>query len=69
MAEGLPPDGRNILRRSVYEDPASAECLDVAAEWLRTCLDDHNEYCQASRSEERRLPTRVIEVGHESYHP
>src|ERR1700737_4722429 len=69
MADRVPPDGRDILGRAVYEDPASPEGLDVATEWLRTCLDDHNAYCKASRRVEDRLPTRVIEVGHDSHHP
>jgi hypothetical protein len=65
----VPPDGRDILGRAVYADSASTKCLDVAAEWLRTCRNDHSACRQTWRLVEDQFPTRVIEVGHESYHP
>jgi hypothetical protein len=65
----VPLDGRDILGRAVYNDSASAECLGVAAEWLRICRSDHRDCHQTWRPVEDRLPKRVIEVGHEFDHP
>lgn len=41
----------------------------MVAEWLKTCLNDHESCRRASRPVEDRLPTRVIEVGHETCQP
>jgi hypothetical protein len=59
----VPPEGRDILGRSVYEDSASIKCLDIAAEWLRRCRNDHSACRQTWRPAENHLPTRVIDVG------
>lgn len=57
-----------MLCRSVYEEPSQKECLSVAADWLTTCLNEH-EKCSRATHHEKPLPTRVIDVGAECISP
>ncbi|KAH7350621.1 heterokaryon incompatibility protein-domain-containing protein [Rhexocercosporidium sp. MPI-PUGE-AT-0058] len=64
----LPSDGLDLLGRSIYEDPASKECLAVATDWLDECLNHHSK-CGGAANTEKPLPTRVIDVGNENTPP
>lgn len=56
------------MGRSIYEDPGSKSCLAVAAEWLDSCLNDH-EKCGMQADTEKPLPSRVIDVGDDNTPP
>lgn len=44
------------------------ECMKIAREWLRNCLDNHDS-CRGPAGSDRRLPSRVIDVGDEEHDP
>jgi hypothetical protein len=64
----VPSDGADLLGRAVYAQPHSPECLAVAKNWLHECLNTH-EKCRLLPASHGSLPTRVIDVGHDSRHP
>ena len=58
--DNVPEIDGHLLARNVYPDPASEDCLGVAAEWLHTCVKTHKNCPKPRRTS---LPTRVIDVG------
>ncbi|MCJ1355345.1 MAG: hypothetical protein MMC33_005336 [Icmadophila ericetorum] len=52
----------DITGRKVKEHPGSKESLNLVKFWLHNCLENHRE-CGEFSTEERPLPTRVIDLG------
>jgi hypothetical protein len=52
--------------RHVLDDPLSPAAMNLAAEWLKDCLSNHDS-CQRPLKTE--LPTRVIDVGRDGDNP
>jgi hypothetical protein len=57
-----------VLGRAVYMEPSQKGCLSIAADWLHTCLNEH-ENCNPLTHFKKPLPTRVIQVGDETNPP
>jgi len=49
-----------VTGRPVHRDSGSRDCLALAAEWVRTCIESHEQCGQQSKPV---LPTRVVDVG------
>ncbi|PVH71624.1 HET-domain-containing protein [Cadophora sp. DSE1049] len=60
--EGLPDTIGPV--KEVAEHSSSDSCFELAASWLKTCVDTHPS-CRSDSStlQEQALPTRVIDVG------
>lgn len=48
-----------FITRPFETDSKSTQCLDLAASWMRTCLEEHGNCSQGISI----LPTRVLDVG------
>ncbi|CCD52094.1 predicted protein [Botrytis cinerea T4] len=59
---------KSLPLRPLSSDVSSKESFNVISTWLQQCLSNHKE-CQNRDNVERKLPTRVIDVQHESEDP
>ena len=64
----VPLGFEDLLGRRVNDNSASYTCLDLGKQWLHECLKDHKK-CRELSSGQKRLPSRVIDVGTDSTNP
>ncbi|KAI1350956.1 heterokaryon incompatibility protein-domain-containing protein [Xylaria sp. FL0043] len=56
---------QNLQLAPLSANTASPQTLEVASEWLRTCLD-HHDVCKRRAQSSKFTPTRLLDVGLES---
>ena len=64
------PSSQDIAASPVANDPSSDLCFKIMSRWMKECFDSHSLCSKDSSgplalSHEKRLPTRVIDVGNE----
>lgn len=64
------PSSQDIAASPISNDPSSDLCFKIMSRWMKECFDSHSLCSKDSNgplavSHEKRLPTRVIDVGHE----
>lgn len=67
MAAHFPAEGKRCRKggnaRHVLPDPGSESCFDIIKQWIAKCKKEHPDCIEAESRIQRRLPTRLIDVG------